>query len=323
MLTNDKIIMSRAATKIGVFMPCYNLGDYIDEALDSLYAQTFDNFSLIIADDASSLKSTVQKLKTINRPRSKIYYENRNLGLIRIANKYMARLDAEYIMLFSPDDKMHKDFLKEQVEYLDSHPEVHAACTWIQEFGEGKSVIKYSDKMCTLPYMLVGNHFSGAALVRKSAWLAAGKHDTNKKLYPNLDYDLWLSMLAKGFKLGTIQKPLFYWRVSHSSLSHRVNPAQILIFRREILKKYSALYEKHSNFVTNHYLGVISEFEEYYELNEAGHDWLDKQYHSLIKKNTDLIEENALLSARLASSIQFYFIRSVLGKIKRRFQRKP
>ena len=309
--------------KVGIFMPCFNMGDYFEESLNSLRDQTYQNFNIIIADDASSQKTTHDKLAVIDMPRCNIYYEKKNMGLIRISNKYINKLEAEYVLLFSPDDKLHPDFLQEQVKYLDTHPDTHAVCAWVQEFGEGNSLIKYSDELCKLPNMLVENHYSGAALIRKSAWLAAGRYDVNKNLYPNLDYDLWLSMLDKGFKLGTISKPLFFWRVVSDSLSHSMESSQMLVFRREILKKYSALYEKHSNFVANHYLGVISKFEEYYELNEVGHDWLDKQYHSLIKKNTDLIEENTLLSARLASSIQFYFIRSVLGKIKRRFQRKP
>lgn len=304
------------SAKVGVFMPCYNLGDYIDEALDSLYAQTFTDYTVIIADDASPQKSTIGKLQTITRPRCKIYYEKKNLGLIKISNKYMSLIDAEYIMLYSPDDKMDPRLLQDQVEYLDSHPNIHAVCTWVQEFGDGDGIIKYYDELCTLPQMLVSNHFCGAALVRKSAWIAAGKHDTNKDLFPNLDYDLWLSMLEKGFKLGTIQKPLFYWRVTRDSLSHRVNPDQILVFRKALLKKYASLYKKHSEFVTSYYLGELSRFEKYYIDSEEGHEWLDNQYHSLIRQNSQLNEHNQELVERLSRSIQRPYIRSILGKIR-------
>lgn len=313
---NDKI----PVVKVGIFMPCYNMGDYFNESLNSLRDQTYQNFIIIIADDASSQKTTHDKLAAIDMPRCNIYYEKKNMGLVRISNKYIDKLESEYVLLFSPDDKLHPDFLREQVEYLDTHPDTHAVCAWIQEFGEGDNLIKYKDELCKLPYMLVENHYSGAALMRKSAWLEAGKYDVNKNFYPNLDYDLWLSMLDKGFKLGTIPKPLFFWRVVSNSLSHRMKSRQMLVFRRELLKKYSALYEKHSSFVANHYLGVISKFEEYYELNEVGHEWLDNQYHALTKQNTDLVKENTSLSARLASSIQRPYIRSVLGKIKRRLQ---
>ncbi len=317
-MTDNK---SSKGSKVGIFMPCYNMGDYLDESLDSLYKQSFNDFTVIIADDASPAKSTVKKLSKISRPGCKIYYEKKNLGLIRISNKYMSKLDAEYIMLFSPDDKLHPDFLKVQVSYLDANPDVHAVCTWIQEFGDGHDLIEYNDDLCGLPYMLVKNHFSGAALIRKTAWLAAGKYDTNKDFYPNLDYELWMSMLEKGFKLRTIPKPYFYWRVVRSSLSHRMGPKQILIFHKALLEKYSTMYRKHYDFVINHNLEIISKFEEYYSMSEEGHDWLDKQYKNLTREVERLSEENSSLVARLNHSIQRPYIRSIAGKTKRYMKR--
>jgi len=321
MLRSTAIHNTSITAKVGIFVPCYNMGKYIDEALDSLYKQTFNDFVVIIADDASTEVGTVNKLSRVMRPRCQIYYEKKNLGLIKIANKYMAKLNAEYIMLFSPDDKMHPDFLKEQVAYLDSHPDVQAVCTWIQEFDESHQLIKYNDDLCKLPHMLVNNYFSGAALIRKSAWLAAGKHDLNKDLYPNLDYDLWLSMLEKGFKLGTIPKPLFYWRVLHNSLSHSVNAEQMLVFRKAILKKYSPLYRQYFDYLLDQYFEMIGEFDKYYATSEEGHEWLDKQYKRLTEENLSLAEQNLSLKSKLASSIQRPYIRSFYHKAKSRLKR--
>lgn len=302
-------------------MPCYNMGDYLDESLDSLYGQSYDNFNIIIADDASPSKSTLDKLATIDRPRCRIYYENRNLGLVKISNKYIDKLNAEYVLLFSPDDKLHPDFLKEQVEYLDNNPDIQAVCTWVQEFGDGHDLIKYNDKLSKLPHMLVENNFSGAALVRKAAWVAAGRYDTDKDFYPNLDYELWMSMLEKGFKLGTIPRPYFYWRVVRTSLSHRMSPKDLLAFRMALLKKYANLYEKHSSFVISHNLKLISKFEEYYITSSEGHDWLDKEYERLSRLVDQLSEENTILTSRLRRSIEQPYLRSTLGKIRRYLKR--
>lgn len=306
--------------KVGVFMPCYNMGPYIDEALGSLRDQTFKDFYVIIADDASPSVETKEKLATIDQENCKIYYEEKNLGLVKIANKYMSRLDSEYIVLFNPDDKLHPDFLKEQVEYLDKHQDIQAVSTWVQEFGEGNRLLEYTDELCRLPHMLVENNFSGAALMRKTAWLAAGKHDTDKSLYPNLDYDLWLSMLQKGFKLGIIKKPLFYWRVLPSSLSHSMSAARMLTFRKALLKKYLPLYQEYSDYVLNHYLEEFRKFEDYYALNEEGHAWLDDQYKRLTSANTELLKEKTALVSRLEQSIEYPYARSILAKVWRRLR---
>lgn len=311
-------------TKVGIFMPCYNMGRYIDEGLNSLYGQTFQDFVVIIADDASTLKSTINKLSKIKQSRCKIYYEKTNLGLVKISNKYMHKLDTEYIMLFSPDDKMHPEFLKEQVEYLDSHPHIDAVSTWVQEFEGSNKIIKYDDKTCTLPYMLVDNHFSGAALMRKSAWLAVGMHDTNSDLYPNLDYVLWLSMLEKGFKLATIPRPLFYWRVLDKSLSHNMDAKQMLVFRKALLKKFMPMYSKYSEYVINNNLETICRFEDYYTVSEKGHTWLDNQYKNLIaeierlnKTNINIKKENHYLTSRLNDAIELPYLKSLLRRMKK------
>lgn len=301
--------------KVGVFMPCYNMGPFIDEALESLYKQTFQDFIVIIADDASPQKSTRDKLSKITLPRCKVYFEKKNIGLVGISNKYMDKLDTDYIVLFSPDDKLHPDFLQEQVEYLDRNKDVHAVSTWVQEFDEGDTVIKYTDASCRLPGMLVENRFSGAALIRKQSWLEAGRYDPDKEFYPNLDYDLWLSMLDKGLKLGVIPKPLFYWRVVGNSLSHSLDASRMLIFRKALFKKYQRLYEEYSSYVIENYLDKISKFEEYYAISEEGHDWLDQQYKNLTK-------ENAILKLELDHSIRRPYARSVYKKAKRFINKK-
>ncbi|HSW91235.1 MAG TPA: glycosyltransferase family A protein [Candidatus Saccharimonadales bacterium] len=308
--------------KVGIFMPCYNMGKFLEESLDSLQSQTFTDFYVIIADDASTSKESTDALKKVNMPRCEVYFEKDNLGLIKIANKYMSMLDADYIMLFSPDDKMHPDFLHDQVQYLDDHPNVHAVCTSIQEFGEGNDLIKYNDADCRLPEMLVSNNFSGAALIRKTAWLSAGMHDTNPELYPNLDYDLWISMLEKGFVLKTIPKTLFYWRVVKKSLSHDVDMDRQLTFRRALLKKYSGLYKKYSEYVIAQQLETIRNFEEYYKISEEGHVWLDDQYKRLTSANAELLKEKTTLAFRLERSIERPYIRSILAKTRHRLRQR-
>lgn len=302
-------------------MPCYSMGHFLEESLDSVYKQSFSDFIVVIADDASPSEDSRELLAQINYPRCKIYFEKKNLGLVRISNKYMSMLDAEYILLLSPDDKLHPDFIKEHVDYLESHPNVHAVCSWIQEFGDGNQLITYSDELCKLPHMLVNNYFSGAALIRKSAWIAAGMHDTNNEIYPNVDWGVWLAMLERGFNLATISKPLFYWRIDRKSISHGVSAEQTLIFRKAIFKRHAHLYKKHLGYVLNFYFEKIKDFEKYYELNEEGHAWLDAQYHSLTEQITLLTEENMRIKSKLENSIELPLFVLIYNKVKHLLRR--
>ena len=86
---NSSLSSVNKEPKVGVFMPCYNLGDYIDDAIESLKNQTYNNFEVIIADDASTDKKTINKLKKLKLPENfQLFFENKNLGMNKISNKY-------------------------------------------------------------------------------------------------------------------------------------------------------------------------------------------------------------------------------------------
>ena len=96
--------------KVGVFMPCYNLGDYIDEAIESLENQTYNNFEDMIADDASTDKKTINKLKKLKLPENfQLFFENKNLGMNKISNKYSEKIKADYFLIFSADDMLSQN----------------------------------------------------------------------------------------------------------------------------------------------------------------------------------------------------------------------
>lgn len=299
-MANHNDVTGSSHSKVGVFMPCYNLGPFIQEALDSLYNQSFQDFVLIIADDASTDTETIATLQQLNLPRCQVFFEPQNLGVVGISNKYMSQMNVDYLLLFSPDDVMEPGFLAAQVKYLDAHPEVSAVCTWLQQFGEADGVLEYTDEKCTLPWMLVSNYFAGSAMMRAEAFRAAGMHDPSPKLHPHHDYDLWLSMLSKGLQLRTIPEVLIRYRIRGNSLSHSAGAQENLRFRRALVEKYSSLYAENMQFVLDFYLTELEKFDAYYAVAEEGRAWLDGQYHSLSAEVGRLSFENERLRLQLS-----------------------
>src|SRR5262245_42296172 len=88
---------------VGILMPCYNLGEHMHEALDSLFGQTFQDFELVIADDGSTDKATLETLRSLSLPHGKVFFEKSNRGLNVTRNKYMSRFDTEFVFSFDPD----------------------------------------------------------------------------------------------------------------------------------------------------------------------------------------------------------------------------
>ena len=91
---------------ITVLMPVYNCALYINEAMDSILSQTFDDFEFLIIDDAST-DDTVSIIKSYNDPRIQLvekpvntgYTNSLNYGLSIANGKYIARMDGDDISL--------------------------------------------------------------------------------------------------------------------------------------------------------------------------------------------------------------------------------
>ena len=232
---------------VGIVMPCYNLGEYINEALDSLSKQTFQDFHVIIVDDVSNDMNTVKILKQLSLPENaELVFEKKNLGLSGVRNKYMHKFKTKYVFSFDPDDILDPLFLEKSVAYLESHPDKAAVAPWLDRFGIETGVSKLSEELASLPSMLINNHYLGSCVLRKEVFEQIGGYDTNRIVYGAEDYDFWLSVLENGWSLGVIPEPLFkYRRLENSSSSQSARPERAIEWRKYIVKKHSDLYKKY------------------------------------------------------------------------------
>lgn len=274
--------------RVGIFMPVYNTADYVEEAIRSALSQTYNDLVLHVADDASTDGKTHEILKKINDPRCKIFFEKINMGQAKISNKYMSKMDVEYIVLFNSDDKMDPDYINQCVEELDRNPHLSAICSWVQCFDGADDLYKYTDELCTLPHMLLENQYCGAALMRKQVFIESGMHDTSGKIHPNIDWDLWLTMLSRGYSLGVIPEPLFFWRIRPTSLSHDMSMESELEFRAGLTTKHAELYRQYGDYLTIYFLSQQLQYAKDYEIYNEGHAWLDSEYKRLVKENDEL-----------------------------------
>ena len=89
--------------KISVIIPCFNQGEYIDEAVDSILNQTYQNFEIIIINDGSTDKFTNDLLKDYTKPKTKVY-TTKNQGLASARNYGYLLSKGEFIQFLDADD---------------------------------------------------------------------------------------------------------------------------------------------------------------------------------------------------------------------------
>jgi len=124
--------------RVTVFIPVHNREHYITTAVDSILAQTFENFELLIVDDGST-DATLEVLSRYRDPRLRVECNPRNLGIPATRNRGLELARGDYIALLDSDDKSWPNRLARQVEALDRHPElaqIGSACDFMDDQGK-------------------------------------------------------------------------------------------------------------------------------------------------------------------------------------------
>lgn len=117
--------MTQRSPRVSIGLAVYNGENYLRESLDSLLAQTFEDFELIISDNASTDKTTeICQEYAAKDARIRYYRNERNLGAAWNQNRVFELATGEYYKLAAHDDRCAPDFLKRCVEILDRHPDV-------------------------------------------------------------------------------------------------------------------------------------------------------------------------------------------------------
>jgi glycosyltransferase involved in cell wall biosynthesis len=134
--------------RLTIGLPVYNGEDFLTESLESLLGQTYDDFELIISDNASTDR-TAEICKQYAKVDSRIRYirQDYNIGLVRNEQFVMRQAAGELFKLAAHDDLYARDLLKKCIEALDAHPKVVVAHCWearIDAQGSVVEAMKYS-----------------------------------------------------------------------------------------------------------------------------------------------------------------------------------
>ena len=125
--------MKQTVPKVSIGMPVYNGEPFIREALDSLLAQTFTDFELIISDNASTdMTEAICREYTIHDRRIRYVRQEENFGALANFRFVLDEAIGEYFMWAAADDVQHENFLQSLVQILDKHNQFVLASSSIE-----------------------------------------------------------------------------------------------------------------------------------------------------------------------------------------------
>jgi len=206
MLTEGGSVQAPAVTVIAL---CFNHARFLTECLDSIAAQTFQNFQLIVTDDCSKDNSAqlIESWLKAHRPASTFIRHSVNVGLCKTLNEALAQARGEFISMIATDDAWEPDKIERQLAVARAAGAgvavVYSDAFRMDEDGVllEKNFIDSHTPECTRPS---GRVFSELAtrnfipamstLIRRQALVDVGLYD-ERLVYE--DYDMWLRLAAR------------------------------------------------------------------------------------------------------------------------------
>ena len=220
--------MTKPIPRLSVLLPCRDAASTLDEALDSIFSQTFTDFELVAVDDGST-DGSAERLEAWSQKDARLrVLRLAPRGLIEALNAGLSACRAPLIARMDADDRSHPERFAEQVRLLDLRPDLAAAGCLVEAFPAAEvrpGLALYLEWLngLTTPEAIAREIYVESPLVHPSvmmrrAWCRR-VGDYQEHGWPE-DYDLWLRMHAAGGRFAKVPRVLFGWREHPGRLTH-------------------------------------------------------------------------------------------------------
>ena len=209
--------------KVSVVFAVYNRASYVTECIDSILAQTLQDFEIIVADDCSE-DSTLAVLRGIAAKDGRVkVLSNPRHRFIETLNMAMSMAQGEYIARIDSDDVMMPQRLWKQVECMDADPTVAVCCSWYDTFGDYHAQGNHISGRIIRPYyrLLLGNYLANpTSMIRRSFLTEHNLCYQEENIYSE-DYKLWTDIARLGGSFYVIPESLTKYRIHEGQLSRQ------------------------------------------------------------------------------------------------------
>lgn len=248
--------------KISIILPTYNGEKYISRAIESVLAQSFLHWELIIIDDGSSDNTEKIVKKFSDKDSRVIYLKNEaNLGIQKTLNRGLREAKGDYIARIDDDDEwIDKDKLQKQIEFFNNNSEYILVGTGVVIVDENNNeLFRYlsplDDKEIRGKILGRNCFVHSGVIFKKDIALKLGGYSEDKSTKHIEDYDLWLKFGMEG-KLANISSysVSFTLRSESISSSNRLTQAIMVL---KLIRKYK---DKYPNFKFNYFISFLRLF---------------------------------------------------------------
>ena len=236
--------------KVSIIVPMYNAEKFIGKTIESVLAQTYQNWEMLIMNDVSTDNSlAIVSVYAKKDERIKIVNTEKNVGVVKGRNFLIDLASGKYIAFLDADDYWHNEKLEKQIKFM-KEKNASISCTEYTRVKENeekindviiKEEISYND--------MLKNNYLGCLTVIYDAKKIGKRYF--KELEKNEDYVLWLEIVKDVNTIYGLKENLAYYRVlDNSRSSNKVKTAKV---RWEIYRKIEKLSLLKSIYYFLHY----------------------------------------------------------------------
>jgi len=282
---------------VSIIIPCYNPGNYLLEAVESVYASDGLNkvsYEIIIVNDGSTDKYTLIILEALKTRENVRIIHQVNKGLATARNEGIEAAAGDCLLFLDADNRIRSNFITVALRYLKTGKAdiVHGNPHF---FGDSTEP-RFHTGPFEMNSMLLTNYIDACAAVRRVVWEALGGFDANKLVSGFEDWDFWLRAGKAGFKFQYINETLYDYRIVKTSMITTKNTGENLD------KAYSYVLSKHPMHVGRALRALYFDHKEYKHFQE-------NPFHGLMSL--------AYKQSKQQVKYQLYRVRNVLNRIKK------
>jgi glycosyltransferase involved in cell wall biosynthesis len=211
--------------RVTVLVPVYRGADIVGGAIESVLAQTYEEFELLLVDDCSP-DDSVSVIEVFDDPRIRLLRNEQNLGQIGSLNRGLREARGEYIARLDQDDRCLPTRLQRQVEVLDSEPTVALVGGWmtiVDDRGNRMGVLEGElNDYVEFVFEILTNQLKlghPAVTFRREPVLELGGYDESIALAE--DKDLWRRLALAGHEARIVTEPLVVYLVHGAQQSQQ------------------------------------------------------------------------------------------------------
>lgn len=215
--------------KVTIAIPTYNRAQFLKEAVESVLAQGYQDFELIISDNAS-IDKTRELVKSFNDQRIRYHRNNKNIGMMANWNKCVGLSKGNYLMILGDDDKLYPKFLEKSIRVHESKSTIGFSFTYCNKVDlKGKYLMKWGYKFPPAGYLDKYKYLDytikfGSCLTNSSTVLI------NKKVFAKIgyfeapfstntfDFNMWIR-IALEYPIYFINETLCDYRIHKEQVS--------------------------------------------------------------------------------------------------------